>query len=89
MEGDVGQVVGVAVLGVDGLGDLGAARPQQDLLARVDVAPYKQDPADFVLQIEPSAQGAEKIAAAIAAVVRGDDGWTAGRVIVAPAARLS
>ena len=42
------------------------------------------DPSDFVLQIEPSAQGARKIAEAIAAVVVGGNGAvTPGRVFSA------
>jgi len=38
------------------------------------------EPADFVLQIEPSARGAAKIARAIAAVARGGGGLDSGRV---------
>lgn len=38
------------------------------------------DPEDFVLSIEPSAQGAEKIAAAIAAMVRNESSLSSARV---------
>jgi lysophospholipase L1-like esterase len=41
------------------------------------------EPADFVLEIEPSARGAAKIAAAIASVVRGGAGLRSGRVFAA------
>lgn len=41
------------------------------------------EPSDFVQQIEPSPQGAEKIANAIAGVVRGNGGLSAGRVFAA------
>jgi hypothetical protein len=41
------------------------------------------DPADFVKQIEPSPQGAEKIANAIAGLVNGDGRLTAARVLSA------
>lgn len=38
------------------------------------------DPRDFVLEIEPSAEGARKIAEAIAALLRGDPALRSGRV---------
>jgi lysophospholipase L1-like esterase len=41
------------------------------------------EPADFVQQIEPSAQGAAKIAKAIVDVMRGDGGLSSGRVFAA------
>ncbi len=41
------------------------------------------EPTDFVQQIEPSPQGAAKIAKAIAAAVRGDGGLSSGRVFAA------
>ena len=41
------------------------------------------EPADFVQQIEPSPQGAAKIAKAIAAVVRGNGGLSSGKVFAA------
>ena len=41
------------------------------------------EPSDFVQQIEPSAQGAAKIAKAIFAAVRGNGGLSSGRVFAA------
>ena len=41
------------------------------------------EPADFVQQIEPSPQGAAKIAKAIAVVVRGNGGLSSGKVFAA------
>jgi lysophospholipase L1-like esterase len=41
------------------------------------------EPSDFVQQIEPSAQGAAKIAKAIAGVMQGDGGLSSGRVFAA------
>lgn len=46
----------------------------------LDVRSVCTDDADFVLQIEPSARGAAKIAAAIAAAARDGDGLATGRL---------